>query len=269
MIFCDHRHLGRPIIYFSCASGSQFKTCRELKYPHVLINFATKKNKPPAYGPDLFIDCGGFFSSLKSGRYTSSDQEYLEYVQKWRPKAWALRDYPCEPQLLKQCGRTATENIHRTLEHHLHTIDLAEDYDLEMTAVPVLQGWTVEDYLYCLDLYRSAGLVMGYMAIGSICRRSQIGQITKIILSLRRELPGWVRLHGFGLKYTALKEKAIWDALYSVDSGAWDYEARWRKHRGELSVPEASYIVASQYLQKLEYLEAWHRGQSTLPGAEA
>ena len=257
------------IVYFSCASGSQIKTCRELKYHHVLINFATKKNKPPAYGPELFIDCGGFFSSLKSGRYTSSDQEYLEYVRKWQPKAWALRDYPCEPQLLQLRGRSAQENVLRTVDHHRSLITLAEDQGLQDTAVPVLQGWTVEDYLYCLDRFRDEGLVRDYMAIGSVCRRGQIGQIVKIVTAIRRELPGWVRLHGFGLKYTALKERAIWDALYSVDSGAWDYEARWRKHRGELSVPEASYIAATQYLQRLDSLEVWHRGQSTLPEAEA
>lgn len=45
-------------IFFSCASGSQVKTCRVLQYPHVLINFATKKNTPPSYGPELFIDSG-------------------------------------------------------------------------------------------------------------------------------------------------------------------------------------------------------------------
>ncbi len=252
------------IVYFSCASGSQIKTCRELRYPYVLINFATKKNKPPKYGPALFVDCGGFYSSLKAGRYTTVDQEYLDYISQHNPHLWALRDYPCEPQVLQQWGKTAEENIDRTVYHHKALLELAESQDLHNIAVPVLQGWTVDNYLFCLDRFREEGLIRDYMAIGSVCRRGQVSQIRKIILALRKELPTWVRLHGFGLKLTALRERAIWDALHSVDTGAWDYEARWRKHRGELSVPEASYIVATQYLQRLKALEAWHGGQSKL-----
>lgn len=252
------------IIYFSCASGSQVKTCRELQYPHVLISFATRKNRPPQYGPELFIDSGGFFSSLKSGRYASADEEYLQYIQRWQPAAWALRDYPCEPHLLQQWDRTVQDNIRRTVEHHAKLLDLAQDCGLQETAVPVLQGWHPRDYIDCLDLFRDAGLIKGYMAIGSICRRGQVGQIERIITALRQELPGHVKLHGFGLKYTALRERSIWQYLHSVDTGAWDYEARWRKHRGELSIPDASLIVAAEYLQKLRRLQAWHEGQTTL-----
>lgn len=252
------------IFYLSCASGSQIKTARRLQYPHILINYATKHNRPPTHDCSLFVDCGGFYSSLVSGMYLTPDQDYLEYIQRHQPALWALRDYPCEPQLLGKWGRTVAENIRRTVEHHLALLEAAQAYDIKGQAVPVVQGWRVADYLDCLDEFRDQGLIKDYMAIGSVCRRGQVGQIRKIVATVRRYLPARVRLHGFGIKLSALKERSVWEALHSVDSGAWDYEARWRKHRGELSVPDASYIVAKEYLRKIDNLQARNRSQATL-----
>lgn len=243
------------IVFFSCSSGSQFKACRELRYPHVLINFATQKNKPPSYNPVIFIDSGGFYSSLKTGEYKSTDEEYLEYVDKIRPFAWALRDYPCEPELLKKWGRTPRENILRTVDNHRKLLGIADDLGISDTAVSVVQGWSLDDYLYCLDEFRSAGLIRNYMAIGSICRRGQLNTISKIITTLRQELPGWVKLHGFGLKITALENKAVWDSLYSIDTGAWDYNARWSKIRFKINPSDASLLAAKQYIEKIKTIE--------------
>ena len=252
--------------YFSLAAGSQIKTARNLEYPFILINFMTKTNKPPKYPyRRLFIDSGGFYSSMTSRKYIRTDDEYLQYVEKIMPDYFALRDYPCEPELLKKHGLTVKQNIQRTVDNHITLLDMLPNYCINAQPVPVIQGWEASDYIDCIDAFQDQGLMSNYMAIGSVCRRTAVRNIQKIIVSVRDAIPSWIRLHGFGIKLTALKDLAIYNALYSVDSGAWDYQARWKKFRGEEEdLPHASYNAAVKYIAKIDRIHAMHRGQTYL-----
>jgi len=252
--------------YLSLASGSQRKTARVMKYPNILINFMTKQNTPPKYSYEtLFIDSGGFYSSMLSGKYTKSDDEYLQFIEKVVPEYFALRDFPCEPQLLKKYNLTAKQNIQRTVDNHIALLDRIQNYCINSEPVPVIQGWIKEDYLECIDTFKEQGLMSNYMAIGSVCRRASVSIIRDIIVSIRDNIPAWVQLHGFGVKLTALSDLAIWNALYSVDSGAWDYVARWKKLRGEeTSIPDASINAATAYIEKINQLHEKHPSQITL-----
>jgi len=250
------------IYYFAVASGSQIKTVNELKYPYILINHATKANSPNLpHKKLLFGDCGGFYSSFRYGGYTTTDEEYLAWVKKMKVDFFALRDYPCEPEVLKQYNRTVKEHIQMTLENHLSLLDLIAKEDIKATPVPVIQGWKLEDYLESIDLCRDYGLIKNYMAIGSVCRRGSQKAIEKIILGIKNNLPQGIKLHGFGLSLNAIKRKAVWDSLYSADSGAWDYRARWQKLRTGLSMREASEMEAKRYMETIEYLEKKMRYQ--------
>lgn len=254
--------------YLSLASGSQIKTARTLKYQNILINFMTKTNRPPKYNyENLFIDSGGFYSSMRSGGYTKSNDEYLDYIQKWQPQFFALRDYPCEPELLKKHNMTVQYNIKRTVENHLILLNKIESglWDIHGKPIPVIQGWEIEDYLHCIDLFTENGVTSDYMAIGSVCRRNQTEKIKDVILAVRDNVPLWTKLHGFGVKLTALKDLVIWKALYSVDSGAWDYVARWKKFRGEeMNIPDASLNAAINYIAKIKLIHERHAYQRCL-----
>lgn len=251
--------------YLSLAAGSQIKTARRLNYPNILINFMTKTNQPPKYPyKSLFIDSGGFYSSMLSGGYTKTDDVYLQYIEKVMPECFALRDFPCEPQLLKRHGLTVKQNIRRTVDNHIALLDLLPNYCVNSEPIPVIQGWKKEDYLDCIDAFKEQGLISNYMAIGSVCRRTAVNNIREIIISVRDNIPAWIRLHGFGVKLTALKDLAVWNALYSVDSGAWDYEARWKKLWGLENIPDASFNCAQKYLQKLVTIGRNHRPQCFL-----
>ncbi len=247
------------IFFLSVASGTQKKTAEALNYPYILINFMTKANTPPKTARVLFVDSGGFPSSFLYNGYNKSDEEYLNFVLKHDATYFALRDYPCEVQIIKKHDTTPENQILRTVEHHIKLLDLSEDYGLEGRAVPVLQGWETDEYLYCLDLFREHGLIRDYMAIGSLCRRHAEKQIRKIILTVRQELPDWVKLHAFGTKISVLRNKAVWDAIYSVDSGAWDFDARWKRYTQRIrakSTFEASLKCAKEYISKINRLHA-------------
>ncbi len=251
--------------YLSLASGSQRKTARVMKYPNILINFMTGHNTPLKYSYEtLFIDSGGFYSSMHTGKYTKSDDEYLQFIEKVMPEYFALRDFPCEPQLLKKQGLTVRQNIRRTVDNHIALIDKLPNYCINSEPVPVIQGWTKGDYLGCLDAFKEQGLMSNYMAVGSVCRRASVSIIQNIIVSIRDNIPAWVHLHGFGIKLTALSDLAIWNALYSIDSGAWDYVARWKKYNGEeTSIPDASINAATAYIEKINQFHEKHSSQIT------
>jgi len=241
-----------------------------LRYPYILINHSTQKNTPPKCARVLFVDCGGFSGSLLHNRYTTSDEEYLTFVRKHHADFFALRDYPCEPQILRKHNLTVREQIDRTVDHHLRLLDLYEDYTMSAVPVPVLQGWKVRDYLCCLDEFNDYGfLSRGYLAIGTLCRRHQVGRIRNIILSIRREIPPYIKLHAFGVKMSVLRSELVTDALYSADSSAMEYAARYEclTKRRSSSRFEQTLDITRAYIRRIERMlsradEACHRQQS-------
>jgi hypothetical protein len=95
-----------------------------------------------------------------------------------------------------------------------------------MYIMPVLQGYEADDYARHVIAYGARLPARAWVGVGSVCKRNTrpdaIAQVLRAILDVRPDL----RLHGFGLKRTALAEGAIRDALYSADSMAWSYAAR-------------------------------------------
>lgn len=99
----------------------------------------------------------------------------------------------------------------------------------EIPWTPVLQGWEEDDYLRHIDMYATSGIdlrSLPVVGIGSVCRRQ--GTTGAVHLLLRITAEG-LRLHGFGLKATALKQLAPF--FESADSMAWSYAARREKRR--------------------------------------
>ncbi len=257
------------IFYFSPASGTQCRVCQMLNYPYILLNFMTKNSSYYArtarsFAKILLIDSGGFPSSFIHNGYNRLDHEYLHFVRKVRAGYFVLRDYPCEPQILKKFNVTAKDQIHRTLEHHLKLLELSECMGIKAKPIPVIQGWEIDDYLYCIELFREHGLIRDYIAIGSTCRRHQVKTTQQIILTVRSELPGKVKLHAFGVKLSVLDDKAVWDALYSADTSAWDFIARWKNLKTSDNTFQLSYNLALDYLAKIEMLRRKFENQAVL-----
>jgi hypothetical protein len=91
--------------------------------------------------------------------------------------------------------------------------DLAPDLPI----VPVVQGWTVTDYLRCVDRYATAGVDLTtapLVGLGSVCRRQATGEAEAIIAALHER--GVTRLHGFGIKVLGLRRYG--HLLTSADS---------------------------------------------------
>ena len=107
-----------------------------------------------------------------------------------------------------------------------------------LTVMPVLQGYAPAEYVDHIRQYGRRLRKGAWVGVGSVCKRNgDPSAIRDVLYSIQRARPD-LRLHGFGLKSTALTWGWIRDALYSADSMAWSYAAR-RQGRGANDYREA------------------------------
>ena len=159
------------------------------------------------------------------GRWTISAQEYATEVRRYQDEIglmeWAApQDWMCEPFIVAKTGLSVVEHQRRTVSNLLELRTLAPD----VPWVPVLQGWTLSDYICHVEMYDAAGVDLRQeclVGLGSICRRQGTAEAERIV---KRLAAIGIQLHGFGFKVSGLWRCA--DALASADSMAWSYRAR-------------------------------------------
>lgn len=182
---------------------------------------APRKTLPVAVGP-WALDSGGFTELNLHGRWITTEAEYVEAVARYEDEignlAWAApMDWMCEPFVIEQTGLSVREHQQRTVENYLRLRDRGP-------FIPVLQGWTLDDYLACVDIYEAHGVdltAVPLVGVGSVCRRQDEGEIGGIF----RTLKGMgISCHGFGVKKGGLARYGT--HLASADSLAWSYNAR-------------------------------------------
>lgn len=196
---------------------------------------AKRKTLPRATKPWI-LDSGGFTELSLNGRYLISPKEYVREVRRYSDEVGELQyaviqDYMCEPFMLKKTGLSVREHQIRTIESYTELRYIAPD----ITWMPVLQGYSQDDYLRCLDMYaeRDDYLDQGQLVgLGSICKRQASQQIANIISDLAKLN---LKLHGFGLKAQGLRKS--WTNLASSDSMAWASAARL----GKLRLPDCTH----------------------------
>jgi hypothetical protein len=185
---------------------------------------AERRTLPEAMGR-WALDSGGFTELSKHGRWTISPRVYVEATRRYRDEIggldWAApQDWMCEPFMVAKSGLTVTEHQARTVASVLELRSMAPD----LPFVPVLQGWRLDDYLRCIDLYVAAGVDLTTeptVGVGSVCRRQSAAEIEDICAALAGH---GIKLHGFGVKTEGLGRYGR--HLHSADSMAWSYNAR-------------------------------------------
>jgi hypothetical protein len=164
----------------------------------------------------IFLDSAGFSTFVRHGDYPWSVEQYADLVTRIAPDYVATMDYACEPGIDSSVLPDVEARQLATIAH----TEALRDADMPGTLVPVLQGWEPEQYVAHIDMYRDAGISLdGTVAIGSLCGRNDLRDITDILSVVRAILPG-SRLHAFGLKITALRT-GIAELIDSCDTAAW------------------------------------------------
>ena len=181
-----------------------------------------KRRTLPVAAGAWALDSGGFTELNLFGGWKTKEREYARDVLRFQDEIgnleWAApMDWMCEPFMLQKTGFTVEQHQRLTVKNFLHLRNV-----LGTIIIPVLQGWELDDYLRCVDMYDQAGVDLyqeDLVGLGSVCRRQNTQEAAHIVRALS-DLP----LHGFGMKTSGLMVYA--DALASADSMAWSYRAR-------------------------------------------
>lgn len=179
-----------------------------------------RKARYPKNAGLKFLDPGGFTLLSKNDDYPFTIANFLNLVVALKPNYYATPDYPCEPGIARGMLRTNAERIGATVKNAVTIAGLHEMTNYRAGSfVPVIQGYTLDEYKYCIELYADAGLLEPYMAVGSMCRRLSSVELHNLIPGITEYArQGNVEsLHWFGLKLSP-DLLDLREFIYSQDS---------------------------------------------------
>jgi len=246
-------------------------------------------NLRPVRFPDnigeVFCDCGAFYLFTKYGRFPYKPKEYANYVNKMDFDWVSTMDIPCEGRdhpTQKIPYKSNEERIKITVEN---TRILSELIPKEKF-YPVVQGYSVKEYEYCMDMLDEYGLVKDKVAVGSLCIRKKVERIKTILRAIRRHYPN-AKIHAFGLTLLILRDKAFWreKLVDSFDTGAWSTRSTKGvcyvfsplresliefvprdtiRYGRKIPTEELSFLTLKNYLEYFEYLKHKFLKESSL-----
>jgi hypothetical protein len=186
-----------------------------------------RNRKSPFPVNNWIMDSGAFTTISKYGCYPDPPELYAAQIKRWSTNGNLLaavsQDYMCEQHILEKTGLTIAEHQRLTIERYdaIAACDTGGIY-----IMPVLQGYAPADYVSHIRQYGDRLAPGAWVGVGSVCKRNGNPiAIETVLLAIKRERPD-LRLHGFGLKTTALGHGTVRDSLYTADSMAWSFAAR-------------------------------------------
>ena len=185
-----------------------------------------RSRKAPFPAHDWIMDSGAFTEISTHGRYRHSVEEYAREIKRWKDNGNLLaavsQDYMCEPFILEKTGLSVEEHHRLTIERY--DAPLAEETGVYI--MPVLQGFKPIEYVQHVITYGDRLKPGMWVGVGSVCKRNaDPSAILEVLTHIKVVRPD-LRLHGFGLKKTALSHAKICDLLETADSMAWSFSAR-------------------------------------------
>lgn len=250
-----------PLIRVGVDGGRRFvlDRCIQIGAPILISANTLWNNRRKAFrvsnayaGMDVALDSGGFVAMKLYGGYRWTVDQYAALAKQLTPTWWAQMDFCCEPEIAASRVDVA-KRVERTVEHLMACQVAALDAAIPMP-MPVLQGWEPADYCHG-PIYQWA-CWPDLVGVGSVCRRALRGSngLLAVIDAIDRAIPKHVRLHLFGVKSAGMKAltKDFPNRIASMDSMAWNVEARWHNRRsGQPRTKQKDAAV----------METWYRKQ--------
>lgn len=172
------------------------------------------------------MDSQAFTTIATYGGYPHPVEEYAAEIRRWKNNGELLaavaQDYMCEPAMLAKTGLTVADHQRLTIERYDALLQCATGCYI----MPVLQGYAPEDYVDHLRQYGNRLAPGAWVGVGSICKRNSKPETVLAVLRAIKAARPDLRLHGFGLKITALEYPGVRELLATCDSMAWSYSAR-------------------------------------------
>lgn len=166
--------------------------------------------------------------------------------------AAVTQDYMCEEFVLGKTGLSIEQHQQSTIARYDSLLKLI---DGAVYLMPVLQGYAPQDYVQHLRMYGDRLPNGAWIGIGSVCKRNGNPRaIEAVLLAIYQERPD-LRLHGFGIKKTALGSGIVRDLFWSADSQASSFNER--ATGGNANCPLAAMQYASEIKRQTTQLSIW------------
>ena len=211
------------------------------------------------YELDMALDSAGF-TAMKlwqkrgtqpgiAGVFPWTWAQYIELAQLVGASWWSQPDLCCEPEIAKnqeeidyRVAATGTllegclRIVYSWQEELSKTSSPSVVASLVRPPVPILQGWSADDYLRSLDMMMNVWerwqpwlAAPALIGIGSVCRRNLTHPthgLYAILSALEGRLPAGSKVHLFGVKGGSLAKVKMMPWVASCDSMAYDFGAR-------------------------------------------
>ena len=209
------------------------------------------------------MDSGAFTELKDHGCYRDPVEVYAGQVERWsrcgNMVVAVSQDYMCEPFILERTGLTVEDHQQLTIERYEELLALVPP---SIYILPVVQGYWPEEYVSHLKQYGPLLREGAWVGVGSVCKRNaRVEEIEGVLLTVKRKRPD-LRLHGFGVKFTALASQTVRDCLYSADSMAWSYAARMEGRNANDWREAAAFVaqIEDQKVRRKDYQERLFHG---------
>jgi hypothetical protein len=179
-------------------------------------------------GVPVALDSAGFVAMYRYGGFPWSVRDYVGLAAAYPWDWWAQMDLCCEPEIARDHAEVR-RRIMKTADLLRSCREVARERDIG-PPMPVLQGWRPGDYLDCAArMSETLDGLPPLVGVGSVCRRDVSGRdgVMAIVDALDAALPPRTRLHLFGVKGSAIRTLSQHPRIHSVDSMAWDLQARY------------------------------------------
>jgi len=192
---------------------------------------------PRARVPWAF-DSGGYCEITNYGGWRSCARDFARDAEFFQREIGAMQwaapqDWPCEAKAVGKSRRSILEHQQLTVDNFIELRSLPST----VPWVPVLQGWSVAEYLRHMDMYAARGIDLSnepLVGVGSVCKRTNPREAFAVLDAVARA--GFAgRIHAFGLEGRALAMSC--HLLASADSFAWSRRARWAAAPGRGGKP--------------------------------
>jgi hypothetical protein len=198
------------------------------RFPAVMVSVNRLRDRKSGFAVnDWIMDSGAFTQLDRHGGYDDPPSVYAAEIKRWATNGNLLaavsQDYMCEPFMLAKTGMTVADHQRLTIERYvaLMACDLGGVY-----LMPVLQGYAPADYVDHIRQYGDRLKPGMWVGVGSVCKRNgDPAAIEEVLLAIKRARPD-LRLHGFGIKTTALGSDLVRQLLETADSMAWSFAER-------------------------------------------
>lgn len=204
------------------------------RVPLAMVSANALRNRKSGFPANEWImDSGAFTTVTKHGGYPEGVDQYAEVIRRFAGNGRLLiavaQDYMCEPFVLERTGLTVADHQRLTVERY---DDLLACDRGGVPIMPVLQGYAPHEYVDHLRMYGDRLGDGMWVGVGSVCKRnSNPGSVVAVLEAIHAERPD-LKLHGFGVKITALRNERVRELFHSADSMAWSFAARYQGRDG-------------------------------------